>query len=350
MTPHRLPSRRSAFLAGGCLALAGFAALAVVAAPGAAQPPTATPPGNPPKKLTVEEYRKLYPFQSLSDRLGYESERPKDAAPPRLTGETAKRLEDAEKSLGQWAKYDVRGKSLALLHSDEAEKFIQREGFGVERLPKPSVRSLELPPAPTVSFAAPREPLNPANEKKVSLPKADRGTGGAGQMPSLDLLGTFHLRGEMDFFNPRGFGYIQDREHVAGFQAHQFRGLPPLGAAGPPARREEDREKERWLLARLELVSLLKQKEPAVYVATELPRMEELKKGMTRPPSEFEAQALKALRDGEDLVTEATTNHIRMLGALRASKQCLDCHQVRRGDLLGAFSYDLVRDPQQKAQ
>jgi hypothetical protein len=345
MTPHHLPSRGTV-LAIGCLALAGFAALALVATPGAAQPPSPTPPGNPPKKLTVEEYRRLYPFQSVADRLGYESERPKDSAPPQLTGETTKRLEDAEKSLEQWAKYDVRAKSLALLHSDEAEKFIQRNGFGVERLPKPSVRALELPPAPTVSFAAPREPLDPANEKKVSLPKADRGTGAAAQMPSLELLGTFHLRGELDFLNLRGFGYVQDREHVAGFQAHQFRGLPPLGA--PP--REEDREKDRWLVARLELVSLLKQKEPAVYVATELPRMEELKKGMTRSPSEFEAQALKALRDGEDLVTEATTNHIRMLGALRASKQCLECHQVRRGDLLGAFSYDLLRDPPLKTQ
>jgi hypothetical protein len=45
------------------------------------------------------------------------------------------------------------------------------------------------------------------------------------------------------------------------------------------------------------------------------------------------------------VVTEATTNHIRILGALRASQQCLECHQVRRGDLLGAFSYDIQRDP-----
>jgi hypothetical protein len=349
MTPNRLPSRRSAFLAGGCLALAGFAALALVAAPGAAQPPTPTPPPNPPKKLTVEEYRKLYPFQSVADRLDYESERMKDSAPPRLRSEAAKRLEDAEKTLEQMSKYDVRAKSLALLHSDEAEKFIQRNGFGVERLPKPSVRALELPPAPTVSFAAPKEPLDPANEKKVSLPKADRGAGGAAQMPSLELLGTFHLRGEMNFLNLTGFGYVQDREHVAGFQAHQFRSFPQWGA-GPSLPREEDREKEHWLVARLELVSLLKQKEPAVYVATELPRMEELKKGMTRPPMEFETQALKALRDGEDLVSEATTNHIRMMGALRASKQCLECHQVRRGDLLGAFSYDLLRDPPLKTQ
>jgi hypothetical protein len=243
----------------------------------------------------------------------------------------------------------MRAKSLALLHSDEAEQFIQRPGFGPERLPKPSVRLLELPPGPTVPFASLKEALDPANEKKVSLPRADKGTIGGGQMPSLEFLGTFHLRGEMQFVNTQGFGYIQDREHVAGFQAHQFRGTPYWGF-GTSFPRQGEQPKETWLLVRLELVSLLKQKEPAVYVATELPRMEELKKGKTRPLSEFEGQALKGLRDGEDVVTEATTNHIRMVGALRASKQCLECHQAQRGDLLGAFSYDLVRDPQQKTQ
>jgi hypothetical protein len=31
-----------------------------------------------------------------------------------------------------------------------------------------------------------------------------------------------------------------------------------------------------------------------------------------------------------------------MLGSLRAAKQCLDCHNVQRGELLGAFSYRLT--------
>ena len=31
----------------------------------------------------------------------------------------------------------------------------------------------------------------------------------------------------------------------------------------------------------------------------------------------------------------------RMFGALRATKQCLKCHDAARGDLLGAFSYTL---------
>ena len=31
-----------------------------------------------------------------------------------------------------------------------------------------------------------------------------------------------------------------------------------------------------------------------------------------------------------------------MAHALRAAKQCLDCHNVQRGELLGAFSYRLT--------
>ena len=35
-----------------------------------------------------------------------------------------------------------------------------------------------------------------------------------------------------------------------------------------------------------------------------------------------------------------------MLGSLRATKECLQCHRVEHGALLGAFSYELLRDPQ----
>ena len=61
-------------------------------------------------------------------------------------------------------------------------------------------------------------------------------------------------------------------------------------------------------------------------------------------PATTEARALQSLREGEDLVAEATTHRIEMMGSLRATKQCLDCHHAHRGDLLGAFSYELQRD------
>ena len=48
------------------------------------------------------------------------------------------------------------------------------------------------------------------------------------------------------------------------------------------------------------------------------------------------------LRSDEDIVIGAATQRIRMLGSLRAAKQCLDCHTVQRGELLGALTYELA--------
>jgi hypothetical protein len=47
------------------------------------------------------------------------------------------------------------------------------------------------------------------------------------------------------------------------------------------------------------------------------------------------------LSDGEDLFIANKDNIVRMLGALRATKTCLKCHDAEIGDLLGAFSYTL---------
>ena len=58
--------------------------------------------------------------------------------------------------------------------------------------------------------------------------------------------------------------------------------------------------------------------------------------------NEFEASALEKLRSDEDLVVQSEGAEYQMLGSLRAAKQCLDCHNVQRGELLGAFSYQLT--------
>ena len=73
--------------------------------------------------------------------------------------------------------------------------------------------------------------------------------------------------------------------------------------------------------------------------------MDELRKAPTRALTGFEERSLASLRNGEDLVTDATVNRIHLLGAVRAARQCLDCHNVERGALLGAFSYELRRTP-----
>jgi hypothetical protein len=76
------------------------------------------------------------------------------------------------------------------------------------------------------------------------------------------------------------------------------------------------------------------------YVSANLPRMEELRDAPTRPLDPFEVVGLEALRGGKDLFARGTDKQARMLGAIRATRQCLQCHG---GDLLGAFSYTLRR-------
>jgi hypothetical protein len=70
--------------------------------------------------------------------------------------------------------------------------------------------------------------------------------------------------------------------------------------------------------------------------------MDELRDAPTRPLDDFERGAIDRLRSDEDLVIDDAPNRIRMVGSLRAGKDCLECHSVRRGELLGAFSYELI--------
>jgi len=70
--------------------------------------------------------------------------------------------------------------------------------------------------------------------------------------------------------------------------------------------------------------------------------MDELQDAPTRPLDPFEQQAINRLRADEDVMVEDAADRIRMIGSLRASKTCLECHSVRRGDLLGALTYELV--------
>lgn len=98
-----------------------------------------------------------------------------------------------------------------------------------------------------------------------------------------------------------------------------------------------------WKVNRLELVSLVVHDKPVVYASENLPKMDELTGHETRPMNAFESDALEQILKGEDLVTSATVNRIEMLGSVRATKSCVECHSTKRGELLGAFSYELIR-------
>jgi hypothetical protein len=282
--------------------------------------------------------RERYPFQSLNDRLAYESPSPAPAA-PKLAGETSQRLEQFENVLTTTMVRDSRTRSLRALHSTQVDRFVDAEGLGVSRMVVPTGPSfLEYPPTTPIPFDYVSDSATDEDRQGTPGPVTPAGT------TSDRLMTALHLDSMVDFLDPSGYGLVKDRGHVAGFEPHQFRQKPIFGDPKFTAVRPAPK-KELWLLRRLELVSMLKHEKPVAYVSESLPRMQELGSAATRLLTVAEQKALESLRHGEDLVAVESTNRIQMVGSLRAAKQCLSCHQVQRGDLLGAFTYDLRRVP-----
>jgi len=328
------------------------------------------------KKATSDEIRGLseklkkeHPLVSLTDRLAYERD---ESAPerPSIAPEVERHLAAAEEAIERrsWRKtpgMNVRALSLKQLHGDSVEEFITSPGFGESRMPSTVPGPAALASVQLKSLPLPSAEIDPpSDDPAASL--ALRGTIAPvkiGVLPALDRLESLHQFGIRSFLSPLRFGYVKDRDHVAGFDSHGFENLPRLEFMQSPAfvamtnQRELasfqeflppsqfDEPAEQWAIRRLELVSLLKHDTPRVYVSDNLPRMEELKERPTRPLNAFETDAIPRLVESKDLVARATINRIEMVGAIRVARQCLECHQVERGQLLGAFSYTLVRDP-----
>jgi len=302
------------------------------------------------KSYNITQLRKTLAYESIAERLAYETKHADRRVPaPEKSDALWKRLAVSEgRFKGRWhlEKFPVtagaaRADALKILHSEEVEAFVQRNGFGYNRAPivDPKPRYWELQPADPITLKKQQDKDDDRESAGVVLPPRDAEAYRGLRWPAVPSLLTFHDDSLFNFVDPIGFGHIKDREHVSGFQAHHFRSLPEL-AADPKAT-----VKERWLINRLELVSLLKHDKPAVYVSDDLPRMQDIDKRKTRPLSNFEESALESLAKGQDLVAEAKTNRIVMMGSIRAANECLKCHDGKRGDLLGSFSYELRRDP-----
>lgn len=303
-----------------------------------------------PEKFAA--WRKQYVFQSLTERLAYER-RATIEAKPRLSTAADKALKELDDDWRHHVGGEVRAESLQMLHTMELDEFVSKSGFGISRMPKVGVQTVEAyvskPVAPDTATPLSAEELNLVARP---LPPGDKTSEEMPLMPTLKDVAWVHNQHHYTFATPFNFGWVKSLSQVAGFEPHAFSNLPatPAVLAYPPEKlkitlREDRVEPKRWKLTRLELVSLLKYEMPRVYLSEHLPRMDELSSAKTRAPAEFESRALAVLRDGEDLQTAATPNRIEMLGAIRASKQCLQCHDVPRGTLLGAFSYELRRDP-----
>jgi hypothetical protein len=265
---------------------------------------------------TVERFQHIrhqYPYQSMENRVPAP---PSSKADMELNETTNGRpLQFEERVEAQLDELRVR--NLQSLHEETVRQFVNSPGFGMMRmLPgpyEPAMRAKQRDPAPAQFVTSPIE---------VEKPRSASVTYEA-------ALRDLHLNSMLDFTNPAGFGFVKDRRHVAGFQPHAFSRTPEAG--------------HQWKVESIELVGLLLHSEPVIYQSLHLPAMEELRGAKTRQLDRFETDAILAVRRGEELVPGMKDEHLRLFGAIRSARQCVDCHGGQRGDLLGAFSYTLRR-------
>ena len=275
------------------------------------------------------EARIEHPIEDLSERLEYENpevvvERVSMADQARLSKKVQAGLTEFE-SFSASQSYRIHG--LERIHNQAYEDFIRAVGFGVVRMSTPRFLSLPELPSITQDGVVSEENANhvegwlnelePYNELPISEP----------------VIHGFHKSKTYDFVHPLTIGHVFDHKQAAGFVPH---------ALHFPTDVPSDLDNRTWEAKYLYLVSMLKFDQPKVYQTDELPRMDELSSDdvPTRPLDEFEKIALDQLVHDEDVVVKESGNVIRMLGAIRANQSCLQCHDVQRGDLLGAFTYE----------
>jgi len=313
------------------------------------------------------EVRKQFPVESLRERLAYE---PPLSAPnawppstiPAANAPVAAQLEafegmlwrqsvddlldeSAASQLHQLGAFGVRDRRGALLaeHTGFVHEFINTSGFGPMRLRGVRIDDAFLVLPPTRPIPIPEVNPAPSVSDSPSVPASRLPEQGKLFRYSLQDL---HLNSLVDFASPAGYGFsvgylrrsLPDLDHWVGFQAHAFRKLPDTLKA-------PDQPGVIWRLKSLELVSLLKQKTPHVYVSKNLPRMDELRAAPARDLTAFETEALQAIRKGESIHFHEDRNDLQMMGPLLAADKCTHCHNASQGDLLGAFTYHFVRDP-----
>ncbi|MGL4512840.1 MAG: hypothetical protein ACRCT8_07090 [Lacipirellulaceae bacterium] len=264
------------------------------------------------KERWFAEIAKKNPIESLKPRLVSAMTPPVQS----LSTRQQTRLDDVDelRERREWSWGRRRGQAYEALHELTHRRFDVAMGFGVTRMPYLAEDSLD-------------QPLRDGG-------KLPRLVG-----PSWNKSHRQRLRDDADssFASGDQVGYAQSIDRTSGFLPHHVEVDPWSHDADEPSALN---------LLRLNLVSLLLNKAPVVYVSDRLPDMEELRGAPTRPLDDFERDALVKLRGPEDVVVVETPHadgkHVRMLGAVRAGESCLVCHETQRGALLGAFSYELV--------
>ena len=266
------------------------------------------------------ELLRLYPIESMANRLGDEQQHSKGLASAgrRLNENELVAWEPEAKLMDFQAGF--RSQFLQHLHEETLFNFVNTSGLGVgRRVLFPHF--LKIPEADPIPFLDTGSRAGGRTEGAFVRLVVDS--------PTVDILEKMHHASVVDFVNPKGFGYFMDREHVRGFQPHHFHLMPEIERV--------------WRVRSVELLGLVMHDEPVVYLSDNLPRMQDLAKGRIDHYQNSEQRGLVMLRSGSDTVAENSSETIHMLGAIRALRSCVACHDVERGQLLGAFSYSLEK-------
>jgi hypothetical protein len=221
-----------------------------------------------------------------------------------------------------WTWYGRR-ESIEAIHNSTLTAFSKAAGFG-------SVRMIVI--HPLAEHFLP-DAVQPILQKMDYVAEALSTGLNSSDIKTMDVS-IMNAESTANFANPSGYGLVKSRTEVAGFQPHRFSKWP----SAP----------QTWDVKRIDLVSLLLHDEPVVYVSNDLPRMADVGKLATRELDTFEKDGLEAIRKGEELYIRGDQDKVRVIGAMRNFDHCMKCHGGKTGDLLGAFSYVLVRQDSAK--
>ncbi len=309
--------------------------------------------------------RKVNPIVPLGDRVpAPDKSHAVNAIAPKITADADQELKEYEKCRDRSFR-EVRDIRLSSLHTETLTEFAETLGFGEDRLwggVSQGSHKLTSDDPPLIPIG--ESPIAASSEWAMTQEKPDSA--------QLSMLPDLHGTSFVDFVDPHRLGIALSSTNLAKTVTWTVDGnrvtqeiedwsklpadspLRPLSVGhtehSMSARVKNEFEKHltEWQLSKLELVSLLTSSVPRVYLSRNLPNMKELANARTRELNAFEMVSLAKLQSGERLIIESDHAEIRMLGSVRAASQCVGCHSVKRGTLLGAFSYILRRIPATK--
>jgi hypothetical protein len=301
-----------------------------------------------------------YPFQSLEQRLSRYT-LPEDSSKTRLSSDALfdiggrKRITNIEGQnvgMGIRAGEVDRGVLLQSLHEKYIVFFVEQAGFGIYRMGRipsegPHPLSWKRMPTQELTDLSKRESGLDGASIDLSETVEDETYKNVTKYPSRSAMAAAHRNLTASFVNEPGWGYVRSVKEVAGFESHRVGPLQLFYPWRKPFIWEypfDSPTDDSWQMENVQLVGLLKQVNPVVYVTEKLPNMDEIKNAETRSLTDWEDQSLVRLLQGEQVVIDAYENAIHMLGAIRASDDCLHCHAARSGDMLGAFTYRFTRN------